>query len=412
MGKINRVFLIVLDSVGIGGASDAKLFGDDNPNTLKTIAASKNFHTPNLARLGLFNIDGMEKQLGMRNAQCEIKTETITHSALRITHCPSGSFARLCEASQGKDTTIGHWEIAGIISERPLPTYPEGFPPEVINALEKNFGRKILCNKPYSGTKVIHDFGRLHEATGDLIVYTSADSVLQIAAHEKIVPVDELYNFCRIAREVMQGVHGVGRIIARPFIGTFPNYERTPRRHDFSLKPPAETILDALNKKNLVTIGVGKIQDIFAGQGINRSLGVNENNSDGMKKTLQLVEENFCGLCFVNLVDFDMKFGHRRDIDGYAQAMTTFDTELGKFLSKMRDDDLLMITADHGCDPAAKGTDHTRENVPLIVYGKKIRAGVNLGTRKTFADIAATIAEIFSVEFKTQGKSFYARCCS
>ena len=386
---INRIFLIVLDSVGIGGAFDAKNFGDDNPNTLKTIAASKNFHTPNLLRLGLFNIDGINFYRQEKN--------------------PRGSFARIIEASQGKDTTIGHWEIAGIISERPLPTYPEGFPPEIINELEKNFGRKILCNKPYSGTQVIHDFGQAHEATGDLIVYTSADSVLQIAAHEKIVPVEELYNFCRTARKIMQGVHGVGRIIARPFVGKFPNYERTPRRHDFSLKPPAETILDALNKKNLATIGVGKIQDIFAEQGISRSLGINENNSDGMKKTLQLLDENFHGLCFVNLVDFDMKFGHRRDVDGYAQAMTIFDEELGEFLNKMRDDDLLMITADHGCDPAASGTDHTRENVPLIIFGKQVRAGVNLGTRKTFADIAATVAEIFNVKFKTRGESFFSK---
>ena len=380
---INRIFLIVLDSVGIGGASDAKKFGDDNPNTLETITASKNFHTPNLLQLGLFNIDGINFYVREKN--------------------PRGSFARVIEASAGKDTTIGHWEIAGIISERPLPTYPEGFPPEVINELEKNFGRKILCNKPYSGTQVIHDFGREHEATGNLIVYTSADSVLQIAAHEKIVPVDELYNFCRIAREISD----VGRIIARPFIGAFPNYERTPRRHDFSLKPPTETILDALQKKNLATIGVGKIQDIFAGQGISRSLGINENNSDGMKKTLQLLDENFQGLCFVNLVDFDMKFGHRRDVDGYAQAMTIFDSELGEFLSKMREDDLLMITADHGCDPAGEGTDHTRENVPLIIFGKQVRAGINLGTRKTFADIAATLAEIFNVEFKTRGESFF-----
>ena len=386
MEKINRVFLIVLDSVGIGGAADAKNFGDDNPNTLRTIAESKKFSTPNLSRLGLFNIDDINFYSPAKN--------------------PAGSFARVREASAGKDTTIGHWEIAGIISSRPLPTYPEGFPPEVIAELEKNFGRKILCNKPYSGTQVIHDYGREHETTGALIVYTSADSVLQIAAHEKIVPVDELYKFCRIAREVMQGVHGVGRIIARPFVGEYPNYERTPRRHDFSLKPPAVTILDALQKKNLATIGVGKIQDIFAGQGISRSLGINENNSDGMAKTLRLMDEDFRGLCFVNMVDFDMKFGHRRDVDGYAQAMTTFDIELGEFLSKMRYDDLLMITADHGCDPAAKGTDHTRENVPLIIYGKKIRAGVNLGTLKTFADIAATIAEIFNVEFATQGKSF------
>ena len=302
-----------------------------------------------------------------------------------------------------------HYEIAGIISERPLPTYPEGFPPEVISELEKSFGRKILCNKPYSGTQVIHDFGREHEATGALIVYTSADSVLQIAAHEKIVPVEELYNFCRTARRIMQGVHGVGRIIARPFVGEFPNYERTPRRHDFSLTPPAETVLDALQKKDFATIGIGKIQDIFAGQGISRSLGVNVDNSDGMNKTLRLMDEDFSGLCFVNLVDFDMKFGHRRDVDGYAQAMTTFDSELGEFLKRMRADDLLMITADHGCDPAAKGTDHTRENVPLILHGTRIKAGVNLGTLSTFADIASTIAETFNVSFETQGRSFLRR---
>ena len=386
MENVNRIFLIVLDSVGIGGASDAKNFGDDNPNTLKTIAASKEFNTPNLARLGLFNIDGINFYQREEN--------------------PTGSFARLIEASAGKDTTIGHWEIAGIISERPLPTYPNGFPPEIISELEKSFGRKVICNKPYSGTQVIHDYGREHIETGALIVYTSADSVLQIAAHEKIISVDELYDFGRTAREIMQGLHGVGRIIARPFVGDYPNYERTPRRHDFSLRPPADTILDALSKKNLATIGIGKIFDIFAGCGVNRSLGINENNSDGMNKALQVVNEDFRGLCFVNLVDFDMKYGHRRDIDGYARAMTTFDGEVSEFLSGMRSDDLLMITADHGCDPAARGTDHTRENVPLIIYGKSIRAGVNLGTRKTFSDIAATIAEIFGVDFETHGKSF------
>ena len=380
----NRVFLIVLDSFGIGGAADAKNFGDDKPDTLRTVAASKNFHVPNLARLGLFNIDGVN----------------LPHEKN-----PRGAFARVREASAGKDTTIGHWEIAGIISERPLPTYPEGFPPEVVDALEKNFGRKILCNKPYSGTQVIYDFGREHQTTGNLIVYTSADSVLQIAAHEDIVPVEELYDFCIAARKIMRGVHGVGRIIARPFVGEFPNFTRTPRRHDFSLRPPADTVLDALCKKNFATIGVGKIEDIFAGQGISRSLGVNVDNSDGMRKTLQLADENFRGLCFVNLVDFDMKFGHRRDVEGYAKALTTFDVELGELLTKLRGDDLLMITADHGCDPAAKGTDHTRENVPLLVYGKKISSR-NLGTLKTFADIAATLAEIFGVEFVTRGKSF------
>ncbi len=386
MKGIKRVFLIVLDSCGIGGASDAKAFGDDNPNTLRSIAASEKFSTPNLARLGLFNIDGID-------FGCPVEK-------------PSGSFARLVEASAGKDTTIGHWEIAGIVSARPLPTYPDGFPPEVIAALEKSFGRKILCNKPYSGTQVIRDYGRAQEETGALIVYTSADSVLQIAANEKLVPVDALYDYCRAAREIMQGDHGVGRIIARPFVGDFPNYERTPRRHDFSLKPPAKTILDALHENNLATIGVGKISDIFAGQGLSRSLGVNVDNSDGMAKTLRLLDEDFRGLCFVNLVDFDMKFGHRRDVDGYARAMTTFDAELGEFLSKMREDDLLMITADHGCDPAAKGTDHTRENVPLIMYGSRARAGLNFGTRPTFADIAATLADIFNVTLDTRGKSF------
>ena len=386
MENFNRVFLIVADSFGIGGASDAKLFGDDNPNTLASCAASEKFCVPNLSKLGLFNIDGVDCRPREKN--------------------PLGSFGRLVEASAGKDTTIGHWEIAGIVSERPLPTYPEGFPPELIDELEKNFGRKILCNKPYSGTQVIHDFGREHIATGALIVYTSADSVFQIAAHEKIVPVDELYNFCRTARKILRGVHGVGRVIARPFVGEYPNYERTSHRHDFSLEPPAETILDALSKNNFATIGVGKISDIFAARGITKSTGVNEDNADGMAKTLQLADENFRGLCFVNLVDFDMKFGHRRDVDGYARALTDFDIELGKFLSKMRGDDLLMITADHGCDPLARGTDHTRENVPLLLYGEKIRAGVNLGTRKTFADIAATLAEIFSVDFKTRGKSF------
>ena len=380
--EIKRVFLIILDSVGIGGASDVEKFGDDNPNTLKTIATSKNFDVPNLKRLGLFNIDGNNYVLPEK--------------------FPIGAFARVIEASQGKDTTIGHWEIAGIISDFPLPTYPEGFPPKIISELEKSFGRKILCNKPYSGTQVIRDFGREHEKTGNLIVYTSADSVLQIAAHENIVPIEKLYDFCRKAREISD----VGRIIARPFIGKYPNYERTPRRHDFSLKPPQKTILDALKAKNLATIGVGKIFDIFAGQGLSKSLGVNENNSDGMKKTLKLLDEDFCGLCFVNLVDFDMKYGHRRDIDGYAQAMTIFDAELGEFLSKMRSDDVLMITADHGCDPAAKGTDHTRENVPLIIYGKKIRSGVNLGVLNSFSDIAATISDIFGVEFKISGKSF------
>ena len=388
MNKIKRVFLIVLDSFGIGNEPDAADFGDGVCNTLKSIASSEKFYTPNLERLGLFNIDG-------------------TEWAKRSVANPAASFARLQEISRGKDTTIGHWEIAGVISKKPLPTYPDGFPPEIITELENAFGKKIICNKPYSGTAVIHDFGEEHLKTGALIVYTSADSVLQIAAHENLVPVDELYNYCRIARKIMRGEHGVGRIIARPFIGNYPNYERTARRHDFSLEPPQETVLNALQKKNLATVGVGKISDIFAGQGISLSLGINEDNTDGMKKTFKQMQENFEGLCFVNLVDFDMKFGHRRDVDGYADAMTTFDLELGEFLSKMKSDDLLMITADHGCDPAAPGTDHTREYVPLLVYGQKIRSGINLGTYPTFSVIAATLSEIFSADYKTLGESFY-----
>ena len=383
MKKFNRIFLIVLDSLGIGNAPDSEKFGDGVCNTLKSISASKKFFVPNLINLGIFNIDGVEKN--------PVKN-------------PRGNFARLQESSQGKDTTIGHWEIAGIISKNPLPTYPDGFPDEIISELEKNFGKKIICNKTYSGTAVIHDYGREHEKTGALIVYTSADSVLQIAAHEKIVPVDELYKYCKIARKIMTGKNGVGRIIARPFVGNFPNYERTARRHDFSLEPPAETILDALKKNNFDTIGVGKISDIFAGRGITKNLGINENNSDGMKKTLNLLEENFRGLAFVNLVDFDMKFGHRRDVDGYANALTIFDRELGEFLEKMRDDDLLMITADHGCDPAAPGTDHTREYVPLIIYDKKNTSGKNFGTLPTFSVISSIIAENFNLDFSTPYK--------
>ena len=299
--------------------------------------------------------------------------------------------------SRGKDTTIGHWEIAGIISEKPLPTYPNGFPAEVISELETAFGRKIICNKPYSGTEVIHDYGREHEETGALIVYTSADSVLQIAAHEEKVPVDKLYEYCRMARKIMAGDHSVGRIIARPFIGEYPNYERTSRRHDFSIEPPEGTILDALKHEGLDVIGVGKIADIFANHGLTRSLGVNKNNADGMNKTIKLMDEDFKGLCFVNLVDFDMVYGHRRDVDGYAKALTDFDVQLGEFMDKMRDDDLLMITADHGCDPAAPGTDHTREYVPLMIYGKQLKTAKNFGTAGTFAVIASAIADIFKI---------------
>lgn len=387
MQKVKRVFVIVLDSVGIGNEPDAADFGDGECHTLRSVASSPKFHAPNLAKLGLFNIDGVDC-----GEPCA---------------APAASYARLRELSRGKDTTIGHWELAGIVSERPLPTYPDGFPPEVTEKVAQATGRKLLCNKPYSGTQVIHDYGREHEETGALIVYTSADSVFQIAAHENLVPVEELYKYCRQAREILQGEHGVGRVIARPFVGSYPNYERTPRRHDFSLDPVGETMLDVLARKNLATIGVGKIFDIFAGRGIGRTTGVNEDNADGMRKTLALQDEDFTGLCFVNLVDFDMKYGHRRDIDGYAAALTEFDADLGKFLAKMRPDDVLMITADHGCDPGAPGTDHTREYVPLLVCGDGVRSGINLGTYPTFAMLGATVTDIFGAPLQTKGESFW-----
>ena len=390
MAGIKRVFLIVLDSFGIGCAPDAADFGDGRCNTLASLTTSPELHAPNLTKLGLFNIDGVG---------CGTPADS-----------PIGTFARLRELSRGKDTTIGHWEIAGIVSEQPMPTYPNGFPTEILERLSAACdGKKILCNKPYSGTQVIHDYGREQEETGGLIVYTSADSVLQIAANEADVPVERLYDYCRAARKIMQGEHGVGRIIARPYVGSYPNYERTAHRHDFSLDPTGDTMMDALVRQGHEVIAVGKISDIFAGRGVTRSTGVNESNADGMKKTLRIQQEDFTGLCFVNLVDFDMTYGHRRDIAGYARATTEFDVQLGTFIEHMREDDVLMITADHGCDPGAPGTDHTREYVPILVYGAQIRKGVNLGTYPTFAMIGATVADMFGAELTTKGESLLPR---
>ena len=380
-----RVFLIVMDSFGIGYEPDADLFGDVGANTLKSVSTSKEFNVPMLKKLGFFNIDGVE--VGEKEAS------------------PIGSYARLREKSMGKDTTIGHWEIAGIASPKPLPTFPDGFPEETIKEFEAKTGRKVLCNKPYSGTQVIADYGEEHMKTGALIVYTSADSVFQIAAHEDIVPIEELYRYCEIARDMLKGDVGVGRVIARPFIGTPGAFERTSRRHDYSLTPPKDTMLEALINAGYKTYGVGKIYDIFAGAGIQDTVRISD-NSDGMVKTLERQQWDFSGLCFVNLVDFDMVYGHRRDIDGYARAATTFDKEITEFIGKMRDEDILMITADHGCDPGFTGTDHTREYIPLLIYGKDIKAGVNVGTRTTFADIAATILDIFDVKNNTDGVSF------
>ena len=390
MTGIKRVFLIVLDSFGIGCAPDAADFGDGRCNTLASLTTSPELYAPNLTKLGLFNIDGVG---------CGTPADS-----------PIGTFARLRELSRGKDTTIGHWEIAGIVSEQPMPTYPNGFPTEILEQLSAACdGKKILCNKPYSGTQVIHDYGREQEETGGLIVYTSADSVLQIAANEADVPVERLYDYCRAARGIMQGEHGVGRIIARPYVGSYPNYERTAHRHDFSLDPTGDTMMDALVRQGREVIAVGKISDIFAGRGVTRSTGVNENNADGMEKTLRIQQEDFTGLCFVNLVDFDMTYGHRRDIAGYARATTEFDVQLGTFMEHMREDDVLMITADHGCDPGAPGTDHTREYVPLLVYGAPIRQGVNLGTYPTFAMIGATVADMFGAGLTTKGESLLPR---
>ena len=374
--SMKRVFLIVLDSSGIGEMEDAAAYGDFNVNTLRSVASSPYFHVPNLAKLGLFSIDGV----------------TVGEKPDRHT----GVIARMTERSRGKDTTIGHWEIAGIYSPRPLPTYPGGFPKEVIDAFEQKTGRGVLCNRPYSGTEVIRDYGDEHRRTGKLIVYTSADSVFQIAAHEEVVPVEQLYEYCRMAREILQGEHGVGRVIARPFTGERVSYVRTPRRHDFSMEPPAVTMLDQLQAAGKATIAVGKIKDIFAGKGISEFVYTG-GNAEGIERTLEYLDREFEGLCFINLVDYDMLYGHRRDIDGYAKALTAFDEKLPEILGKMKDEDLLMITADHGCDPAyLKTTDHTREYTPFLMYGKQL-APENKGTRKTFADIGATVLQYFGI---------------
>ena len=364
-----RVFLIVLDSVGIGEMPDSHLFGDAGSNTVAAIRRHPDFDCPNLRSLGFFNID------------------TVGGG----TDAPLGSFARMREASNGKDTTIGHWEIAGIYSPRPLPTYPHGFPKEVMEKFEELTGRGTLCNLPYSGTDVIRDFGEEHIKTGKLIVYTSADSVFQIAAHEDVVPVEELYRYCEIARDMLVGEHGVGRVIARPFAGEYP-FTRTPKRHDFSLTPPALTAPDVIKSAGLETISVGKIFDIFAGRGFTES-HLTVSNEDGCDKAIQIMKREFEGLCFINLVDFDMVYGHRNNVEGYARAMTAFDKRLGEMLPLLGEDDLLIITADHGCDPSTPSTDHSREHTPMVAYGHGIKGGVNLGTRPTFADIGATALE-------------------
>lgn len=381
---MKRVFLIVLDSVGIGAMDDAADFGDAGTNTLKSASTGSCFHMPNMEKLGLFNIDGIDWRKGAAQ--------------------PKAVYGRMREASKGKDTTIGHWEIAGVISEKPLPVYPEGFPDEILVPFSEMTGRGILCNRPYSGTEVIKDYGDEHVRTGNLIVYTSADSVFQIAAHEDVVPVETLYEYCQIARKLLCGRHGVGRVIARPFAGESGNYQRTSGRHDYSLEPPADTILDIIRDAGKEVIGVGKIRDIFAGRGIT-SYVYTKGNTEGIEKTLGYLEQDFEGLCFINLVDYDMLYGHRNDIEGYARALTEFDKALPAILDKLREEDALVITADHGCDPGYTiSTDHSREHTPLIIYGKNIPPR-NLGTRDTFADIGATVLALLGIPGKTAGKS-------
>ena len=382
---MKRVFLIVLDSFGIGEAPDAAAFGDAGTSTIKSISRSKLFSAENLRRLGLFNIEGLE---GMGSVPC-----------------PAAAHAKMCERSMGKDTTIGHWEIAGIVSPDPLPTYPDGFPAEILDVFSEVTGRGILCNKPYSGTDVIRDYGEEHLKTGYLIVYTSADSVFQIAAHEDIVPVEQLYDYCRAARKILCGRHGVGRVIARPFVGEAGSFKRTANRRDFSIEPTGKTLLDALKEAGRDVIAVGKITDIFAGKSVTETI-ITHGNTEGMQVSLEAAKRDFDGLCFINLVDFDMVYGHRNDIDGYAKAIAEFDAWLPSFTALMGDDDALIITADHGCDPGDVSTDHTREYTPMLLFGKQINPA-NLGTRSSFADIAATVAEMLDVDFECDGKSFF-----
>lgn len=383
---MKRVFLFVLDSCGCGEMPDAKSFGDVGVNTLKSCTTSDKLHIPTMLSYGLGNIDSVDY--------------------LAKTDAPKGAYARLKEASMGKDTTIGHWEIAGIVSPNPLPTYPNGFPEEVLAPFREATGRGVLANAPWSGTAVIEKYGEEHMKTGDLIVYTSADSVFQIAAHEDIVPPEQLYEYCRIARKILVGRHGVGRVIARPFVGNAKDgFTRTSNRHDFSLEPPADTMLDAIKSAGQDVLAVGKIFDIFAGRGTTEHV-YTKGNTDGLNKTMDYAARDFHGLCFINLVDFDMLYGHRRNIDGYAAALTAFDGWFAKFMEQMGEDDLVMVTADHGCDPAYTATtDHTREYVPLLIAGKRVKP-VDLGTRMSFADIAATVTDVLGVDYPTQGRSF------
>lgn len=379
--QVDRIFLVVMDSFGIGAAEDAEVFHDAGANTLRAIAGSPAFRADTLLSLGLASIDG-----------CDYLPQV----------APFGIYGKLVEQGAGKDTVTGHWELAGVRSTRPMPLYPQGFPDEILRPFIERTGRGVLCNLPYSGTDVLRDYGEQAIREGKLIVYTSGDSVFQIAAHTDHIPLAELYRACEIARELLCGAHAVGRVIARPFAGTHP-FTRTADRHDYALPPPRPTMLNALQNTGLATIGIGKISDIFAGSGISESIRTKD-NADGMQKLAQHIKRDFHGLCFVNLVDFDAKFGHRNDIDGYAGAVAAFDAALAPLLDQLGERDLLLITADHGCDPSYPGTDHTRETVPLLGYGKALRP-TDLGTHY-FADLGATICDLLGVSLTADGTSF------
>jgi len=381
----SRIILIVLDSAGIGALPDAALYGDEGSDTIGHICKFTGIELPNMDSLGLGNIKPLD------------------HNPPAVG--PKGFYGKMAEQSAGKDSTTGHWEIAGLWLERPFPTYPNGFPPEVIDEFEKRIGTKILGNKPASGTEIIKELGEQHMKTGYPIVYTSADSVFQIAAHEEVIPLERLYEVCRIARQVMTGEHAVARVIARPFIGTPGNFVRTEHRRDFSLEPTGETMLDKLKAKGLGIYAIGKIEDIFAGRGITKSIHTG-NNHDGIAATIDCMADADAGLIFTNLVDFDMLYGHRNDVYGYARALREFDDALPAIMAGMNDNDLLIITADHGCDPTTPSTDHSREYVPLLVYTPSNQDTYTLGVRKTFADIAQTVAENFNLTPFEHGKSF------
>ncbi|WP_407268772.1 phosphopentomutase [Radiobacillus sp. PE A8.2] len=387
MPKFQRIFLIVLDSVGIGEAPDAAAFNDVGADTLGHIAERTNgLHMPNTAKLGLSNIK-------------EIKgIEKADH--------PQAHFTKMEEASNGKDTMTGHWELMGLHIEQPFRTFPDGFPDDLVQELEQRTGRKIIGNKPASGTEILDELGEEHMKSGALIVYTSADSVLQIAAHEGIVPIEEQYKICEIARELtLREEYMIGRVIARPFIGEPGAFERTSNRHDYALKPFGRTVMNELKDENFDVIALGKISDIYDNEGVTEAVRTSD-NEDGMTKLVASMDQNFNGLSFLNLVDFDAKYGHRRDPQGYAEALETFDRRLPEVLDKLKEDDLLILTADHGNDPTHHGTDHTREYVPLLVYYKGLQQAKELPIRKTFADVGATVADNFSVKLPEYGKSF------